>query len=569
MFSTKKTQLFDSTKKPAAKIAKKKAASKKPIPLFVEQGMVESVKTKSGNGATKLSSTLDSFVDQFGVIGKYKAPRKFEEIEKDCEILWAEDSLNAVKFIGYLRTIPRKVQLLSGETTEEPQLGGELKHEGIMRMLWLAMKSPETFWKNIGLFVSLGSWHDIFTMLQYDLVHHGWENKKLDWQKFGNLILSGLSNKNSVDLVKKYLPQIKTRTACKTVESQANCMIGKWICSLLFGSKESSLNYKKYRNLKSSGTAHQWQQLISKQKFQEIDFSKIHGRALSLLVKSKFLKNQNLSDKYSEWIKKPETVGVKYTGFVHELFEKLPRSLSDLDSNRRETINKQFQTLIEKAKSEKKENSCKWIPVIDTSGSMGSNCTGTNSTCLDVAKSLALYFSEFLTGKFMNAFIEFNSDAKMHTWKGSTPVEKWYNNKCSYVGSTNFQGVIKLFAKLKSEGIDESEFPTGILCVSDSEFNPTQLGKTNVETAKQTLRSGGFSKDFVDNFRIVLWNLQSTYYGKGTGEKFETTANQSHTYYFSGFSGSTISFLNNDEIKTPRQLFDEAMNQTILNSFEL
>lgn len=561
MFSKKQTQLFDSSKKPAT--AKKKAAAKKVVPLFVEQGLVQAVQTKSGNGANKLSSTLDPFVDQFGVIGSYKAPRKFSEIEKDCETLWAEEPLNAVKFTGYLRTIPRKVQLLSGETTEEPQLGGEMKHEGIMRMLWLSLNSPETFWKNVGLFVSLGSWHDIFTMLQYDLVHHGWEGKKLDWQKFGNLILTGLSNKNSSELVKKYLPQIKTRTACKTVESQANCMIGKWICSLLFGNKETSLNYKKYRNLKSSGTAHQWQQLISKQKFQEIDFSKIHGRALSLLVKSKFLHNQNLSDKYSAWITKPETVGVKYTGFVHELFTKLG------DKNHQETINKQFATLVEKAKSEKKENTTNFIVVRDTSGSMQATATGTTTSCYDIAKALALYFSEFLTGKFSNSFIEFNSDAKMHLWKGKTPVEKWQNDRTSFIGSTNFESVFKLFAKIKNEGVAESEFPTGILCISDSEFNPSSLAKTNVESAKKILRNAGFSKEFVDNFRIVLWNLQSYAYGGTTGKKFETTANAPHTYYFSGYSASVISFLNEDEIKTPRQLFDAAMNQTILNSFEL
>jgi hypothetical protein len=559
MFNTKQTKLFDSTK-----VAKKSTVQ----PIFVQQALKKSVETLSGNGAKKLSSTLNSFVDQFGKLGTYKSPRTFNEISKDCELLWAQDKLDAVKFIHYLRTIPRKVSLLNGQTTSEAQLGGELKHEPLMRMIWLSQKAPEIFWKNIGLYISLGSWHDVFSMLQYDLVYNGWENRKLDWNKFGNLILSGLENENCHDLVKKYLPQTKSKSVCKTVESQANCMIAKWISSLLFGQKESSLNYKRYRKLKTSGAAHEWQKLISQRQFDRINFDQIHGRALNLLVRGKFLKNQNLSEKYAKWVGDPKT-SVKYTGFVHELFSKLPYTLANLAKHEQDTINKQFNTLVEKANNSKKEKQCNWMPVIDTSGSMGSQCSGTTTSCLVVAKALALYFSEFLSGKFTGSFVEFNSTATMHTWKGNTPLEKWYNNNCSYVGSTNFQSVIDLFVTLKHNGIPEDDFPTGILCLSDSEFNPAQLGKTNVETARNKLRSAGFTKKYVDSFQIVLWNLQSSYYGKGTGEKFETTANEKGTFYFSGYSGSVISFLSGHEILTPEQLFEKAMDQQVLNMISL
>lgn len=562
MFTQKQTQLFDNSKK-ATNLTK---GSK--TPLFVQKAMKKSVETLSGNGAKKLSSTLDSFVDQFGKLGTYKAPRSFSEIEKDCEILWAEDQLNAVKFTGYLRTIPRKVQLPDGSFTTEPQKGGELKHEPIMRMIWLSQKAPDVFWKNVGLFVSLGSWHDIFTMLQSDLIYNGWENRKLDWKRFGDLILSALENKNTLDLLKKYLPQIKAKSSCKTIESQANCLIAKWICSLLFGSKENSYNYKKYRQLKSSGSAHDWQKLISQRQFDKISFDKIHGRALNLLVRSKFLKNQNLSDKYSQWVGDPKTV-VKYTGFVHELFSKLPHSLSGLQKHEQDTINKQFKTLVEKAKSDKKENQANFIVVRDTSGSMGSSASGTTMSCFNIAKALALYFSEFLSGRFADSWIEFNSTAKMHQWKGKTPLEKWYNDQSGFIGSTNFQSVINLFCSIKQSGVDESEFPTGILCISDGEFNPGQLGKTNVETARDALRHAGFSEEFVQKFQIVLWNLQSGYYGRGTGEKFETTANESGTYYFSGYSSSVITFLTGHEILTARQLFDVAMDQEILSRMTL
>jgi hypothetical protein len=121
---------------------------------------------------------------------------------------------------------------------------------------------------------------------------------------------------------------------------------------------------------------------------------------------------------------------------------------------------------------------------------------------------------------------------------------------------------------LKKTGISESEFPKGILCISDGEFNPSQLNETNVQTARKKLLSGGFSEDFANSFQIVLWNIPNSYYGH-VKPKFETTAKEKGSYYFSGYSPSIISFLNGHEIETPRQLFDAAMNQQILNLIEV
>ena len=530
---------------------------------FVNAGMKETARTKSGNGAEKFSSTGNAFVDQFTFLGSYKKPRTFAEIEKDCELLWAIDKRKAVMFNCYIRLITRQVSLPDGSQTTAPQKGAELKHEGIMRMLWLHQKDANIFWDNIGLFVAMGSWQDVIKMLQYDLVYHGWEGRILDWNKFGKLILSGLNNEHTSELLKKYLPQIKATSACTTVESQADTLIGKWICSLLFGVKGEGTGktYKQYRKMKSSGTAHQWQQLISKGKHNLIDFNSIHGRALNLMVRSKYLDNQGLRTKYEAWISKPETKDVKFTGYVHELFQKLPARLSGLGKAEQETINKQFATLVKKGgESEMTE----LIVVRDTSGSMSSVATGTNMKCYDIAKALALYFSEFLHGKFANSWIEFNSSAKMHKWIGNSPIEKWYNDSSSYIGSTDFQSVIKLFCQIKKQGVAESDFPKGVLCISDSEFNPAQVGKTNVDVALNTLRAAGFSEDYVRNFVIVLWNLQSGYYGSNTGKKFETHGDTPNVFYFSGYSAATVSFLTT-EIETAAELFEAAMNQEILS----
>lgn len=554
MFTTKKTQLMEVT--PKGKV--RKGSNKKNSFL---QGIAKvSAETLSGNGALKYSTTGSDFVDQFGKLGTFKVARSYAEISSDCAALYAKDKGLFIKFTIYLRMISRKTDIFGlGIKTEAAQSGAELRNEGIMRMVWLSQKDPEAFWSNIGLFISAGSCKDIITMLRQDLVYNGWEGRVLDWDKFGALIVELLGNANTVNLMKKYLPQIRAKSACTTVEKQANTMIAKWICSLVFGNKTNGGTYKLYRQLKNSGNAHDWQKLISQQKFAELNFDAIHGRALNLLVRSKFLKNQSLQDRYSEWI--GEQTKVKYTGFVHELLCELD---SNLDSNFVKTVDKQFVEAVEKVKGNS-ENTTGMIVVRDTSGSMGSTATGTKFSCYNIAKALGLYFSEFLTGEFAGHWIEFNDSAKLHEWKGNTASEKWRSDRSSFVGSTNFQSVIDLLVSMKRKGIDEADFPVGIVCISDGEFNPSQLGKTNVETARAKLKSAGFSATYCDNFKIVLWNLQSGYYGSNTGCKFETFGDVKNVFYLSGYSASNVQFILNNKVETAEDLFNAAMDQELLN----
>lgn len=539
---------------------------------FVNSGLKKAAVTVSGNGAKKYSATANEFVNQFGVLGSYKVRRSFVDIMKDISTIWGIDALLAMKFTLYLRIITRIVVFPNGTKTSVPQRGGGLRYESIMRMIWIAINHPKTFWENLYLITLAGSWKDIIDMMSYDIQYNGWNGRVLDWEKLTDCILAGLENPQTSELIKKYLPQIKSNSKCITLEAQADNIIAKYICSRLFGTKmEDYKSYKKYRKLKASGTAHEWQQLISKGKMLEINFSTVHGRALAQMVSGKFITNNKLEKQYNEWLEKQPIV--KYTGYPHELFSKINNSIKKpFEIN---TLNKQFDGLVETAKKGASA-STSFIVVRDTSGSMGSNATGTNMSCFDVAKALALFFSKMLpNGHFANSFIEFNNDAKMHTWSGKTAYENWKNDRCGFVGSTNFQSVIKLFGKIKKTGVTEDQFPTGILCISDGEFNPTQLGKTNVKTALDALRSYGFSEEYVSNFKIVLWNLQSNYYGPSTGKKFETFDETENVFYFSGYEPSTIAFLTGvkknekDEIKaapkTDVELFEAAMDQEILD----
>ena len=579
MFDKRQSALFETENKRRGTVSPSKGDN-----AFVDAGMEKSAETRSGNDALKYSTTGDDFVDQFGLTTGYKAPRAYKDVARDMSILWAIDKRLTVVFTLFLRMITRVTQLFDGTKTTTPQRGQGLRSEGQMRMIWLYINHPDTFWKNIRLFIAVGSWKDVIQLLQTDLVFNGWDNRALDWDKFRDLIKVGLGEEQHAQLIRKYLPQIKTRNKCKTVEAQADNLIGKWIASFLFkqdvGGPTKTQGYKLYRQLKSEGTAHTWQKLISQGKHVELDFDTVHGRALSLMVSGKYLENQGLTEAYTKWIESKPVA--KFTGYVHELFGQYADGwgrLTDMRPHQEMTLNKQFKGLVDTAKEGAVEGTS-MIVVRDTSGSMGSQADGTNLACGAIAKGLALFFSQMLPdGVFSNTWIEFNSTAKMHKWKGSTPVEMYNNDNASFIGGTDFQSVITLFVHLKAKGIDESEFPTGIICISDGEFNPAELGKTNVESALAQLRYAKFSEDYIKNFKIVLWNLRNSYYGSGnSGNKFETYGDVENVFYFSGYDGATVAFLTGvkgpagqtlAEPKNARELFNAAMDQEILNMVEV
>ena len=541
--------------------------------LFGSNSPVKKVEyTTSGNGALKLTSTGDPFVDQFGLISQYRQLRPYSSISKDMQELWDIDPMYTLKLLFYIRLVTRKVKFHNGTETSKVQKGAGLRHEAFMRMLWLAVNHSDVFYKNLPLFITIGSWKDIIQLMSYDLQYHGWDNRVLDFNKMSDFILAGLENPNTCNLVKKFLPTIKAKSKCRTLESQADTIIGKFLAHKLFGDGEfspklHSKNYHLYRKLKSSGTAHEWQQMISRSQFN-IDFSKVHGRALALLVSGNYLKNHNLEKDYENWIKKQPVA--KFTGFVYELFKGL-----NLNSPlyKKYTIDKQFENLIQTAK-EGSSTESSFIVARDTSGSMSSNVKGLNISSNDVAKSIALYFSYLLKGKFANSYIEFDRKTELKYWEGDSPTDKYLRNTSGAYGNTNFLSIADLFIGIyKHTSIEK--FPTGLICISDGEFNDSGDNKTNFQSFKKRLLKAGFPKDYVDNFKIVLWDIPNAFYSfDEIRPKFESYADTPNFFYMGGFDPAGITFLLGGEVnksipKTPRELFETAMNQEIMDYIQM
>ena len=123
--------------------------------LFSSNSPVKKVEyTTSGNGALKLTSTGDPFVDQFGLISQYRQLRPYSSISKDMQELWDIDPMYTLKLLFYIRLITRKVKFSNGTETSKVQKGAGLRHESFMRMLWLAVNHSDTFYKNLPIMES-------------------------------------------------------------------------------------------------------------------------------------------------------------------------------------------------------------------------------------------------------------------------------------------------------------------------------------------------------------------------------------------------------------------------------
>lgn len=556
---------------------------------FVLSGLGNAAKTLSGNGALKYKSSGISvgsmFVDQFAALARYKNPRPFNEINADMEKLWLVDKENTVKFTIYLRMITRQIDLIDGSKTKTTQRGAGLKHEGITRMVWLAVNAPDVFANNIGVFISAGSWNDIIKMLSYDVQYNGWKNRVLDWNFLGKVILAGLENPNTTNLVRKYLPQIKANSKCKTLESQADNVIAKWICSLIFGSKseDTGKTYKQYRELKKNGKAHEWQQLISKGKHDLVNFDSIHGRALATMVSGKYLKNHGLESKYQNWIAgKPVA---KFTGYPYELAQAIPTAKAQYQ---KDTINAQFNNLVEVAKKGLSDAGLRPISVMDCSGSMdspmyiGGGKVG-KLRSIEVAFSSGIFFNEMMNKKspFYDVYLSFAGQTEMHTYVGSNFVDKYTRTPRRGYGGTNFQSVFDFFVNFKRQNpsVDESLIPNFIVCFSDGEFNGVSGSTstvTNIEAGRKKLAQV-YSKEYCENFGICFVELPNTFYSRRPTPKFETFGNCKNCFYFSGFELSPLGFLfgvegkvnqETGEVivpKTSEELFYAAMDQELLN----
>ena len=547
---------------------------------FVDTMFENASFTLTENGAKTYVTTNSAIVDQFGKAGNYRG-RDIHDVFEDQKVLWDENEELALRFPFYLRMVTRKVKVNKNTETEKVQNGQGARDEAFKRLLWIAKNHEETFNKNIWILPLVGSWKDIWTLMYYDL---SFGVNAINHEDMFDIIKHGLSCETHVDLVKKFMPRIKSNKKCTTDWTMTTNKLAKEFA------KYVGITFVEYNLMKTTGTAHDFQKIICAREYDKLNWNLIPGRALNLLVSGKFLDNHNLTDSYVNWIESQPVA--KFTGYVYELGKKYREALggyyrfgpkTNVPIALKYTLNAQFKNLVETARKNGNitENV---LCALDTSSSMDTAVKGlTGINCSDIANSLAIFFSELNTGAFHNKIMMFDDKSYPYDFKKDTFCDKIKELPGVPCGGTNFQSVVDEMVKLRLEHpeIPLEEWPTTLLVVSDMQFNPANNNwrsvrhqVTNYEYSVNTLKEV-FPEEFVDNMKFVWWDCAARY----GNTDYEANKDTEGAYFFSGFDGSVLSLLLNEEVvenekverkkMTAAEMVQKALSQEILNFVEV
>lgn len=545
---------------------------------------LKSIKTRRGsaktwNGAASHMSSGSDLLDYFSKCGTYSG-RSEGEVSADMASIFSENKALAMKMVLYNRMITRKCNGFVDQT--DLQKGQGRKDEFIKSVAWIEFNDPLLLYKNLWLIPEVGRWSDLW----YDSPSTGFYYY-VNEEKVYSLIKEGLSNEKHRALIAKYLPQIRSNSK---VKNDRHRRLNKWargLCSFLGWSER---DYRKFKS-NPDNQAHQFQRDMCSNRWNELNFSNIPGKALFQLTnktgkdKKTPIARHNLDKKYLQWIKKQPVA--KFTGYPFELYkaargESVGWSWSKPNRTaiQTHTLNKQFDGLIKKAQEDGGSLLDRGVLcAIDTSSSMTSRVQG-NTTALDVCCGLGIYFSKLLKGRFKDHVIGFSDRSNLVQLKGNfcDRVDQLTIN--TYMGSTNFQSVIDEIVRVRKTepSIPIEEFPEVLLVVSDMQFNPSggyswnyrrDRGQelTNYETAKKKLAAVGLPE-----MTIIWWHVN------GDAKDVPSTMNDAGTVLISGFDGAIINaVLSTEDVvengvrrkPTPQEVMLTALDQSILNAIEV
>lgn len=520
---------------------------------------INSTNCRTENGALSNSSSSNILVDQFAKAASYRG-RDIKEVFNDQAQLWGYNKDVAIRFPFYLRMVTRKTKIDNSNVTNDIQKGQGVKDESFKRLLWFAQNQPDIFYTNLWLLPIIGSWKDLWVLLFMGKEY----NISLNKDAFYKLFQIAIQDEVHKDLVKKYLPRIRSTKKCTTAWAKYSNDLAKEFC------KSVGWNEVEYRLFKSTGKAHTFQKLICWKQYDKLDFNIIPGKALLNMVKGKFLTNHKLTDKYEKWIMKQPVA--KYTGYPFELGKEV---INNLPLFKKLTIDKQFNGLVELGKKSAKEgvlNNRNVICAIDRSGSMTATVANGATNAMNVAESMGIYFSSLIEGAFHNWVIKFSQRSEWVQLHGDSFVDRKLSMRWGDCPSnTDFQSVIDSIVRMKQSHpeIDESEFPNTLLVVSDMQFDIPQWGgsrqdiKTNYQVAIQKL-SKYFSEKWVKDFMFIWWDCT------GRCKDLPQTMNEPGGYMISGFDGSILTMLlggaSKPQGEKPNMLemIEETLNQEIL-----
>ena len=443
------------------------------------------------NGATAKKSTMSKLYDLFALGGAYRS-----RTESDCVLLFKEafeeNTEYAMKCLTYLRDI------LCGQ--------GERRFFRVC-LHWLGMNYPKAAARNLVTWVKDGfiRWDDLFVLLDtpaesalITLINH---------QLVDDMQTYNLSATGPVSLCAKWLPSENT----SSIESRHRAR--KIIAALHLTPREYRKMLSKLRE-----RINIVERLMSQNRWDEIDFSKIPSRA-GLLYRNCFRNKGLIAEKYKAFAENKDTTVNAKTLYPYDVVAaaiKCMRSNSYWDYNapslndtERLMVNKYWNNLTDYFNGA----SLNAMVVCDTSGSMTSSY-GLSTAPINVAISLALYTAERAKGPFANHYISFSREAKLVETVGVDFCDKVDRIvKADLCENTNLESVFDLvLITAIRNNVRPEDIPKSLIIVSDMEVDDATNNYRNhfdkevfMDTMRRKWNTLGRGKYEFPN--LIYWNV--------------------------------------------------------------
>lgn len=420
----------------------------------MNNSFMSALKTKNNfklteNQAIAKKSTLSKVYDLFALGGAYRSRSEGDVLLLFTEA-FAENQTLALRCLTYLRDIA------------EGQ--GERRFFRVC-LKWLGRIYPEIVKRNIATWIEGNyiRWDDLFVL--FDTPSEKAVMAYIQKQLTEDMAAYRASENASVSLCAKWMPSENTSSA----ETRHNA---RRVINAI------GLSAREYRKMLSMlrERIKVVERLMSQNRWEEIDFSKLPSRA-GLIYRNAFKNKGLIAEKYKAFAEDKDTkvnAGTLYPYDVVAAAIKCmgsknywSRGNTNLNDTERLMVNKYWENLTDYFKGA----TLNAMVVCDTSGSMTG---GVGSVApIDVAVSLALYTAERAKGPFANHYISFSRQAKLIETRGVDFCDKVDRivqaNLCE---NTNLQSVFDLVLDTAMRNnVDPEDMPKTLIIVSDMEVD--------------------------------------------------------------------------------------------------
>ena len=442
------------------------------------------------NSANAFKTAGNSLLDINFAVSSLRGRSK-EAIEKMFSDAFYINNLLAVKWLFFARDIR-----------------GGMGERRLFRIClsWLANVKPELVKKLIPLCAEYGRWDDLF--------YAGFEGEL--WDNVIDLVAkqleSDLDNANNgkpISLLAKWMPS--TNTSSPTTRDLAKKLRRSLGMDEKTYRKNLSFLRSKLRLVEVDASANNW---------SNVDYNSVPSMA-NLKYKNAFLKHdEERRKKYLADLEKPES-GAKINASVTFPCDIVHKYASQKNGYYLSSpfvpdpaLEAMWKALPNYVAG---NNDGSTIVVCDTSGSMETQVGETSMTALDVAHSLAIYFSEKLTGPFKNKWITFSNRPQyvdMSQCQSLADKLTLAYNKAE-VANTDLKKTFMLILKIAVDNnLKQEDLPSNILICSDMHFDAGTYHYQSYDAHSCSLMkeiSDEFAKHGYKIPKCVWWNICGGY----------------------------------------------------------